>query len=146
MEIRPGRGVDVVALGESRGEVRSRLGRPQETADQSDFYGGLVIRYDEAGSVELVEVTYGGSTGIEATLQGVRLTFRPINEVADDLALVGLTGRPSDIGLDFESGFAIWSMGSLAVRDIDPSASHDDDRVVVEGVSVGSPSYFGFGA
>jgi hypothetical protein len=41
-------------------------------------------------------------------------------------------------------GFAIWSMGSLWLSDIDPAAATDDDRQVVEGVSVGVPAFFGF--
>jgi hypothetical protein len=35
-------------------------------------------------------------------------------------------------------------MHSLSLADVDPEATSDDDRPVVEGVSVAEPAYFGF--
>ena len=80
----------------------------------------------------------------EVTLNGTRLTYRPLDDVLADLRASGYSGRRSDIGYDFADGFAIWSMASLSLSDLDPSVAPDDERDLVEGVSVASPEYFGF--
>ncbi|HSX67405.1 hypothetical protein [Nocardioides sp.] len=67
-----------------------------------------------------------------------------IDDVLDQLRDAGFVGQASDIGIDFPDGFAIWSMGTLSPQDADPTASDDDERQVVEGVSIGSPAYLGF--
>jgi hypothetical protein len=64
--------------------------------------------------------------------------------VRSDLLGLGHSGRESDIGFEFADGFAIWSRGSLWLPDLDPSVAPDDERRIVEGVSVASPAYFGF--
>lgn len=71
------------------------------------------------------------------------MTLRPIDHVIEGLRKAGFVGRPSDIGIEFPEGFAIWSMGSLTLADVDASASDEDERLVVEGVSAGAPTYFG---
>lgn len=144
MEIRPGVGIGDISVGSSRATVRARLGQPRSVRDESDFYDALVVRYDMNDAVELIEMPYGGPSGVEATLLGVQLTYRPLDEVARDLAALGLEGRESDIGLEYASGFTIWSMSSLMVSDVDASAPDSDERPVVEGVSVADPGYFGF--
>lgn len=100
--------------------------------------------YGTGGRVELIEVSYQGGAGPEATLDGVQLTHRPMSDVLRDLDAAGRHGRQSDIGFDFPDGFAIWSMSSVHISQVDPTASPDDERLIVEGVSVGAPGYFGF--
>ena len=147
MEIDPGRGVLNLELGVERAAVTQRLGAPTSLHEDSAFYSepapGLVLRFSARGRLELIEVPYSGN-GHEVTLRGIQLTHRLLDEVVDDLRCEGFVGRSSDIGIDFPEGFAIWSMGSLAAQDIDPFARPDDERPVVEGVSIGTPAYFGF--
>lgn len=147
MKITPGLGTPSVRLGEERNVVEARLGAPTSVQPGVAFYTDLdpdlVVRYSDAGIVELIEIPYS-SPGHQVTLRGIQLTLRPIDDVIEDLRSTGYVGRPSDVGFDFSEGFAIWSMGSLAFADIDASASDEDERLVVEGVSVGAPAYFGF--
>jgi len=146
VEIRPGEGVLDVELGMLRVAVEELLGPPDAVVGDSAFYEQpgprLVLRFSPDGALELIEVPYSGA-GDEVTLRGVQLTFRPLDDVLADLRVAGVVGRTSDIGVDFPEGFAIWSMGSLGPSDIDPKAA-DDERLIVEGVSVGRPEYFGF--
>lgn len=147
MEILPGRGVQNIELGTERVIVAQHLGAPTSVQGDSDFYAdpdpGIVLRYSEQDRLELIELPYSG-TGHEVTLKGIQLTHRLMDDVVEDLRGQGFIGRSSDIGVDFPEGFAIWSMGSLSAMDVDPTASHDDERPVVEGVSIGSPTYLGF--
>jgi hypothetical protein len=143
MEITPGVGVGDVRLGSGRDEVEAALGAPERESEGDLFYSDLVVRFEGTDAVTLIEVPYSGD-GHEATLGGIQLTFRPIDEVITELTDAGFEGRPSDIGHDFAAGFAVWSMASLTVADIDSSVGEDDERNVVEGVSVGAPAYFGF--
>ena len=143
MEITPGVGVGDVRLGSARDEVEAALGAPERDLEGELFYSDLVVRFEGTDAVTLIEVPYSGD-GHEVTLGGIQLTFRPIDEVIAELTDAGFEGRPCDIGHDFVAGFSVWSMASLTVADIDPSASEDDERNVAEGVSVGAPAYFGF--
>ena len=104
----------------------------------------LVVDYGDSGVVQLLEIPYAGAPEDEVTLHGTQLTYRALDEVRSDLLALGHSGRESDIGFDFADGFAIWSMGSLWLPALDPSVAPDDERRVVEGVSVASPAYFGF--
>ncbi|MDF2509705.1 MAG: hypothetical protein K0Q52_3564 [Microbacterium sp.] len=148
MEIQPGVGVDTARLGESRAAIEARLGPPTSQRDARVFYHqtdpALHIDYDPAGNVESVEIPYSGTPGREVTLAGIPLTYRPIEDVVRELAAAGYSGRRSDIGYDFAEGFSVFSMSSLQLSDIDPSAADDDERLVAEGVFVASPAYLGF--
>lgn len=147
MRIRPGEGVDGVALGQRREDVEAALGRPDAVRGARAFHHcpqAVVVDYDDVGTVELIEVPAPDEPAHQVLLDDVVLTGRALDEVRADLEAVGHTGRDSDIGVDYPSGFAIWSMGSRTLADVDPSADADDDRAVVEGVSVARPSYFGF--
>lgn len=148
MEIQPGVGIELVRLGERPVDVEARLGQPDSRQRDRTFYldplPGLVVDYGDSGVVELLEVPYSGAPEREVTLNGIQLTYRPIDEVRSDLLAMGYSGHESDIGFDFEDGFAIWSMGSLSLPDLDPSFAPNDERQVVEGVSVALPAYFGF--
>ena len=148
MEIQPGIGVNEARIGEPRTAVEARLGPPTSQRDARVFYRHadppLLIDYDLAGNVESVEIPYSGTPGREVTLAGIQLTYRPIEDVVEDLAAAGYSGRSSDIGYDFAEGFSVFSMSSLRLSDVDPSAADDDDRLVVEGVFVASPAYLGF--
>ena len=148
MEIQPGIGVNEARIGEPRTAVEARLGPPTSQRDARVFYHqadpALFIDYDRAGNVESVEIPSSGTPGREVTLAGIQLTYRPIEDVVEDLAAAGYAGRSSDIGYDFPEGFSVFSMSSLQLSDIDPSVADDDDRLVVEGVFVASPAYLGF--
>lgn len=148
VQIQPGRGAGDVALGQRRDEVEAALGPPGSVRGARAFHHSssptVVVDYDDAGLVELVEVPLADEPEHQVVLDGVRLTGRALDEVRADLEALGHHGRDSDIGVDYPAGFAIWSMASRTLSDVDPSASPDDERPVVEGVSVASPAYFGF--
>jgi hypothetical protein len=148
VEIIPGRGTVLVGIGERRAEVELSMGAPNVEGESRCYYQDLdpppVIDYDTAGTVELVEIAYSSYPEHEVTLDGIQLTHRVMDDVIRDLRSVGFQGRPSDIGYDFRAGFSIWSMHSLSLADVDPKATSEDDRPVVEGVSVAEPGYFGF--
>jgi hypothetical protein len=148
VEILPGEGIELVRVGERRADVEAHLGPARVERDGRAFYDELnpavVVVYDASDIVELVEIPYSGTPGLEVTISGIQLTYRPMDDVLRDLTAAGFRSRESDIGHDFAEGFAIWSMGSLWLSDIDPAAATDDDRQVVEGVSVGVPAFFGF--
>lgn len=143
----PGQGVEQVRLGDTRDVIEGRLGPPTVERDGRAYYDtstpGLVITYDASDAVEMIEIPYAGTPGKEVTLNGVQLTYRAMDEVLHDLGAAGFTGHPSDIGHDFSEGFAIWSMDSLSLSDVDSAAKPDDEGQVVEGVAVGTPAYFG---
>ena len=101
----------------------------------------------------------GGGSGegseAEAHFDGVQLTCRFLDDVVSELHAKGYTSTPSDIGHDFHIGFAVWSTGSLWVRDLDSPTDEDEDedhnegwedpvrdeRAISEGLSVAAYSY-----
>ncbi|WP_109593107.1 hypothetical protein [Actinoplanes xinjiangensis] len=143
MEILAGEGVAMVKVGESRDVVESRIGAPMHPGRSSravyDTDPMLVITYREDETVELVEIGYGGE---EVFFEGVQLTYRFMDDVVAELAAGGHRAVPFDIGFSFEPGFAIFSMSSLSASELDPEASADDPRRVVEGVSIAPFDYF----
>ncbi|MFC4122099.1 hypothetical protein [Nonomuraea zeae] len=145
MEIFPGTGVHLVQVGDRRTEVESRIGGPVHDRSSKNVYDTapmLIIHYAQDDRVELVEIGYSGSGGEEVFFDGVQLTYRFMDEVVSDLAAKGHAGTPSDIGVTFQAGFSVWSMGSLWAGDLDPEADEDDERSIVEGVSVAPYSYW----
>ena len=143
MEVLPGVGVALVHIGQPRSTVEVSLGPPRAVHGRTAHYDApvLIVDYDEDGLVELVQVPYSG-VGDEATLADVQLTYRFMDDVLRDLTDRGYRHTSSDIGYDFEAGFALFSMSSLDARAIDPDASEDDPRGVVEGVAVAPYAYF----
>ncbi|MBB4753053.1 hypothetical protein [Actinoplanes lobatus] len=143
MEILPGEGVALVRVGETREVVEGRIGPPVHPGRGSravyETDPMLVITYQADDTVELVEIGDGGE---EVFFEGIQLTGRFMDDVVADLAERGLRAEPFDIGFSFAPGFAIFSMGSQTAQDIDPTASDDDERSVVEGVSVAPFEYF----
>jgi hypothetical protein len=147
MEILPGEGVAEAKVGESREVVESRIGKPTHQGHNTkEVYESttpmLVLTYTEDDTVEVVEIAYSGDGGAEVFYDGVQLTWRFMDDVVDELAARGVAHEPTDIGYRFEPGFAIYSMGSRTAQDLDPSADEDDEREVVEGVSVAPYDYF----
>ncbi|MCX4850753.1 hypothetical protein [Streptomyces sp. NBC_00893] len=147
MEIIPGRGVELVVIGDRRAQVEERLGPPRGNADLAPAVYAttppLVIGYAPDDTVELVEIGYSGrGARAEASFGGVRLTHRLIDDVVADLHARGYTSTPCDVGHDFHAGFSVWSMRVLWAGEVDPTAGEDDPRCVVEGVSVAPYSYF----
>jgi hypothetical protein len=144
VEILPGVGVEAVRIDELRVDVESRLGAAGSTTDSRAYYDppGVLVHYDATTRVELVEVPYRKDGGSQPTLEGVPLTYRFLEDVVHDLAMRGYVGQRSDIGYDFEAGFAIFSMSSLSATDLDASASPEDERAIAEGVSIAPFSYF----
>ena len=146
MEITPEQGVPLVHVGDRRADVESRVGQPVHGPGSSpavyETTPITVVHYHSDDTVELVELGYSGDGGEQVTFDGVQLTYRFIDEVVADLEVRGYTCTPSDIGYEFHAGFAVWSMHSLWAGDLDPDASEEDERSIVEGVSVAPYSYF----
>jgi hypothetical protein len=145
MEIIPEIGVEAVKIGDPRVEVEQRLGPPVHAGNHARaVYDSvdpmLVVTYDQDDVVELVELGHGVHD--QAFFDGVQLTYRFMDEVMADLAAKGHLGTPSDIGFDLRAGFAIFSMASRSAQELDPDASEDDPRRIVEGVSIAPYSYF----
>jgi hypothetical protein len=150
MEIIPGRGVDLVKIGDHRSQVEARVGPPHHGPGGERAVCStsptLVITYAADDTVELVEIGYSGEGGdAEAQYDGVQLTYRLLDDVVSELHARGYTSTPSGIGHDFHAGFAVWSMRSLWARDLDPTAGEDDERAISEGVSVAPYTYFNEG-
>ncbi|GAA1404149.1 hypothetical protein ACFQZ4_51005 [Catellatospora coxensis] len=140
--------MDAVKIGDRRAEVEARLGSPVSTGQYlTAVYASnpmLVVTYDRDDAVEVVEAGYSGHHGgDEIFFEGVQLTYRFMDDVVADLAAMGHLGTPYDIGFVFKTGFAIYSNSSLWALDLDPNATEDDERRVVEGVSIASRAYFG---
>ncbi|MEV0644604.1 hypothetical protein AB0I28_05025 [Phytomonospora sp. NPDC050363] len=146
MEITPERGVELVSLGDRRADVEKRVGPPAHGPGSApgvyETTPLLTVHYLPDDTVELVEIGYSGDGGEEVEFDGVRLTYRFLDDVVADLNDRGYTCTPSDIGFDFHAGFSVWSMHSLWARDLDPGAPEDDDRAICEGVSVAPYKYF----
>jgi len=145
MEILPGIGVELARIGELRVDVERRIGRPvHDQPSERGVYATtpmLIISYDENDVVELVEIAHGNGRK-EASIAGVRLTWRFLDDVVADLRSKGYSGRPNDIGFVFDVGFAVFSMHSHCARDLDRRAAVDDERAICEGVSIAPRSYF----
>lgn len=147
MEILPGVGVDEVRVGDVRKDVELRLGPAVHPGGaRRAVYAtspALVVDYTDDGRVEVVQVaSTGRGDGNEAFLDGVQLTYRFLDEVVADLVARGHEYTSSDVGVDFRAGFALFSMGSMDPAALDPEAGEDDDRLVVEGVSIAPYAYF----
>ena len=145
MQIKPGSGVELLSIGDTRAAVESRLGAASSVGSRYayDTAPPLFATYAVDGTVELIEVGHsGGNSRHEAFLGDVQLTYRFMDEVVADLARDGHVASPIDIGFAFAAGFAIFSMSSLAPGDLDPNAGPDDERAVVEGVAVAPFGYF----
>ncbi|WP_344614847.1 hypothetical protein [Dactylosporangium salmoneum] len=144
MEILPGEGVALAKVGEHRDVVEGRVGPPVHPGRHSRAVYPtepmLVLTYAEDETVEIVELGYGVER--QAYFDGVQLTYRFMDEVVADLERKGYRADPTGIGFRFEPGFAIFSMASLWARDLDPQATEDDPREIVEGVSVAPYAYF----
>ncbi|WP_155371077.1 hypothetical protein [Catellatospora vulcania] len=142
MEIIPGVGVEPAKIGDRREAVEQRLGPPvHQDLSRHAVYASdpmLSVTYDLDGIVELVDAAYSGHHGGEELfLRGVQLTYRFMDDVVADLAAMGLIGVPYDIGVDYEAdGFAVYSNSSLSAQELDPDADVNDERRIVEGVSI----------
>ncbi|BCY07390.1 hypothetical protein [Actinoplanes sp. L3-i22] len=147
MEILPGRGVAMVRVGETRAEVEARLGPPAHPGIPArsvyDTEPSLVVDYD-GDVVELVELGCSGDGGEQATVDGVQLTYRFMDEVVAELTELGHRPEPCDSGYAFRAGFTIFSTGSRHAADLDPLATPDDPREIVEGVGI-APAAFWLG-
>jgi hypothetical protein len=147
MEILPGEGVAEAKVGESREVVESRIGQPVHPGRHSKaVYESttpmLVLTYAEDDTVEVVEIGCSGDGGEEVFYDGIQLTWRFMDDVVADLAARGVAHEPTDIGYRFAPGFAIFPMNSRTAQDLDPAATEDDEREIVEGVSVAPYEYF----
>jgi len=146
MEILPGEGVATAKVGESREVVEARLGPPihpgREDKAVYETVPMLILTYADDDTVEVVEIGYTGDGGEEVFFDGVQLTYRFMDDVVADLAARGHAHEPIDVGYRFEPGFALYPMGARTARDLDPTASAEDEREIVEGVSVAPYEYF----
>jgi hypothetical protein len=145
MEILPGEGVELVRVGETRDAVEARLGPPPHPGISArsiyDTEPTLVVDYD-GDVVELVELGSSVEGGEQATLDGVQLTSRFMDDVVAELIALGHRPERADIGYTFPAGFTIFSLGSRSAADIDPFAAPDDPREIVEGVGIAPVEYW----
>jgi hypothetical protein len=140
MEIIPGVGVDAVRIGQDRAEVEARLGPPApDGPDDRAVYPAaspaLTVGYDADGLVAGVDLAYAEGED-HVSVDGVRLTHRFADDVVADLARRGHAGTAVDNGFAFRAGFAVFALATLAPVDVDPDTGADDDRLVVDAVSV----------
>ena len=147
MEIIPGEGLPSVRVGQRRDEVVAAVGDPATDGRRAYYHRAdppFSVHYDGDDRVEYVEVFHTGGTGDDAELGGIRLTSRLLDDVVADLRAAGYEGRAMDIGWEFDAGFAVWSMHSISLSDIDPSEPLDreDERLVSEGVGIAPMSYW----
>ena len=149
VEIIPGTGLPVAQVGQTLTDIEAVVGLADDIqADPDRAYWhrhvpAFVAHFDRDGVVELVEAYYSQGDQEQVTLGGVQLTFRLMDDVVADLEAAGMHARRMDIGFDFDEGFSVWSMSSLSTADLTGgSYDPDDERLVVEGVAVGAPSYF----
>ena len=99
--------------------------------------------FDHRGVAELVEVYHGENGHDQATLDGVQLTRRLMDDVLADLAGAGRDGRRTDIVVEFDEGFTLWSLLSLSASDVDPTIDAlDDEQLVIEGVGIAPAHYW----
>ncbi|EAQ00469.1 2-amino-3-ketobutyrate coenzyme A ligase [Janibacter sp. HTCC2649] len=147
MQITPAVGIPEVSIGDSRSDVESRLGEPSSSEEGRAFYfdrePNFSVHYDGAGTVELIEVVHGEGAA-EAFLGEIQLTFRLMDDVVEDLEIGGFTSRPVDIGRVYDAGFCVFSMASRDPSELVDGAKfdEDDERLVVEGVSIAPASYW----
>jgi len=149
VEIIPGVGLPVARVGQTLADIEAMVGLADDIqADPDRAYWhrhkpAFVAHFDREGLVELIEVYYSEGGEEQVTLDGTQLTYRLMDEVMADLQVAGRRGRRMVIGFDFDDGFCVWSMSSLSPSDLTGgSYDPDDERAVVEGVSVGAPDYF----
>lgn len=146
MRIDPGVGIPGVSVGDHRQRVEDSLGPATSVNGSVAYYQAaepaVSVHYSATELVELIELAYGGPGHEEVFLEDIQLTYRLMDDVVTDLEQAGLRGTPSDIGMDYELGFAIFSMSSIDPADVIPGADPADERQVVEGVSVAPYSYF----
>lgn len=159
IEIIPGTGTALVKVGDSRSDVEAVLGLPAHPGVPQDtcVYGEdarYVVHY-AGDTVEMVELGYGGTGAEEIFLGDIQLTARLMEDVVADLEAAGHVGTESDIGYEYATGFAIFSMHSISMADLEEESEEDDDvpdedydeeeydeRPVVEGVSLMRVGYY----
>ena len=148
MEIIPAVGLPVAKVGQTQAAIEAVVGLADDVRlDPDSAYWhkhvpAFVAHFSATGVAELIEVYYSQGGREQATLGGIKLTFRLMDDVRTDLELAGMHGRPTDIGFEYDEGFCLWSMGSLSTSDLtgepyDP----DDERMIVEGVSMAPIAY-----
>ena len=139
---------DALALGADDPAV-ARL-TPQACLDDAEVDAEFHRLMDEdlnAGRLAALE-TFEKSVDNNRLDEGEALSWlRAVNDVRL------LLGTRLDVGEDADErrvspddprapGFALYSMGARTARDLDPTASVDDEREIVEGVSVAPYDYF----
>lgn len=147
MKITPAVGVPGVSIGDTKTAVQASLGAPSSGDERRDYYfdsdPGFAVHYDADQLVEFIEAYHSQGRG-EVYLDDIQLIFRLMDDVVADLTQRGYTGKPIDIGYQFDEGFTIWSMASQSPSDLTPGAEFDpeDGRLVVEGVGIAPIAYW----
>jgi hypothetical protein len=146
VRITPGVGIPGVSIGDDRQHVEGSRGAPTTIHGNVAYYTSakppFSVHYADGEVVELIELSFTGEGGDEVFFDDIQLTYRLMDDVVAELREAGLRGRPFDIGMVYELGFAIFSMSSIDAADVIPGADPDDERLVVEGVSVAPYSCF----
>jgi hypothetical protein len=147
MEILPGVGLPVAQVGQTLEQVEARVGRASSVEPKRARWPHheppFDVYFDENGLARLIEVHHSERGGEQATLGGVQLTFRALDDVVVELADHGTRGRRTDIVVEFD-GFILWSLLSLDPDDVEPSTLVDTvhERLVVEGVGIAPAQYW----
>lgn len=142
MEILPGVGLPVARVGQTVDEIEAAAGPATRADDRRAVWEQhsppFAVYLDDRGTCELVEVCCATDGGPGATLGGVQLTHRLMDDVEADLARSGLRGRRSRLVVDFELGFTLWSLDEAGGPDGGPEVGHDVSagRLLVEGVAI----------
>ena len=148
MEIIPAVGLPVARVGQTLTEIEAAVGPATATDERRAFWDhhepAFVAHLDDRGVAELIEVASSDDGGEQATLSGIQLTSRVMDDVVADLAAAGMVGTPVDIGYEYDEGFTVWSMASRSPSDLTPGAAPDpsDERLVVEGVGIAPVGYW----
>jgi hypothetical protein len=130
----PREGLDVARFGESRGELRKRLGacdsfRRSDTGPLTDHYVqlGLLLDFDASDRLELIEVT----PNADASVGEVSLFGRDYRQVIGDLSRLGIVGTEDASGTEFPKDcFALFN------------PAPDEEGSEVEGVTIFAPGYY----
>src|SRR6476620_7170932 len=109
-EVLPGIGTALAQVGQTLQQIEAVAGPPSVTQGHSAFWNehapAFVVRTDTEGFAELVEIDHGEGGEPQATLDGIQLTFRLVDDVVADLERAGFHGVPVDIGWEYEEGFS----------------------------------------
>jgi hypothetical protein len=130
----PCEGLGLIGIGDSRAEIRARLGDPvtfrrTQWGAPIDHYPdlGLMLSFDASGGLDFIEL----AEPAEVFFNGVALLNRSYRGVIAELGRNGIVGVEDDFGVEFRD---------LCFSLFTQMPGEDGSRV--EGVSVFAPEYY----